>query len=83
MRLQSVSVHKKLQAIALACFLAIANVLICFSTAGVVMLELLASGCNKYVALGVAILVAIVCNAYIVFNHKIRDFIRNAGVTDE
>jgi putative flippase GtrA len=67
--------NKSLQSIAAFCFLVLANVLICFSTAGVVMLQLLAAGTNKYLALVIAILVAAACNAYITFSHKIREFI--------
>jgi len=40
------------------------------------MLQLLAAGANKYLSLGVALLVAIGCHAYIVFNHKIRNYIK-------
>jgi len=56
--------------------LTITNIFIAFSTAGVVMLQLLAAGFNKHLTLGVAILVAIGVHAYIVFNHKIRDYIK-------
>jgi len=69
--------NKALQSIAAFCLLVLANVLICFSTAGVVMLQLLAAGTNKYLALTIAILVAAACNAYITFNHKIRQFIND------
>jgi len=69
--------NKALQSIAAFCLLVLANVLICFSTAGVVMLQLVAAGTNKYLALIIAILVAAACNAYIAFNHKIRQFIND------
>jgi len=69
--------HRGLQAIAAACLLILGNVFICFTVAFVVEIELIASGCNRYVALLLAILTGIVCNTYVVFNHKIRNFIKN------
>jgi hypothetical protein len=72
-----------LQSIAVACLLALGMVVICFSTAGMVMLQLLAAGLDKYVALGVALLVAVGCSAFITFNHKIRNFIVNTGANIE
>ena len=61
--------------------LTFANVFIGFSTAGVVLIQLLASGVNKYVALITAIMVAIGVHAYITFNHKLRIYIKNNGET--
>ena len=61
---------------------ALCNVFIAFSTSGLVLLQLLASGVNKHVSIGVSILVAIGVHAYIVLNHKIRDYIKQ-GATDE
>ena len=60
-----------------------ANVLIGFTTAGVVLLQLLALGTNKYLSLIAAILVAIGVHAYIVFNHKLRAYIKNQGELNE
>lgn len=78
------SAYRLLQVLAAVIALALGTVFICFSTAGVVMLQLLAAGTNKYLALGMAILVAIACSAFIAFNHKIRNFINNRGAnTDE
>lgn len=74
------NVHRMLQVIAAVCFLALGSLLIGFATSGVVMLQLLAAGVNKYISLGVAVLVAIGCNVFIIFNHKIRSFINNRGV---
>lgn len=54
-----------------------ANVFISFTVAAVVMLQLITGGHNKYLSLGVAILVAIVTHFYIVFNHKIRNYIKH------
>lgn len=59
------------------------NVFICFTTAGMVLVQLLASNTNRYVALGLSILVAVGVHLYIVFNHKIRDYIKQQGSTDE
>jgi succinate dehydrogenase hydrophobic anchor subunit len=53
------------------------NVFICFTTAGVILIQLLAAGYNKYLSLGVALLVAIGCHAWIVYNHKLRDYIKS------
>jgi hypothetical protein len=73
-------INRLLQVIAAVCFLALGSLLICFATSGVIMLQLLAAGVNKYVCLGVAIVVAIGCNMFLIFNHKIRDFIKHRGV---
>jgi len=54
----------------------LANVFIAFSTAGVVLVQLLAAGINKHLSLGVALLVAIGVHTHIVFYHKIRNFIK-------
>lgn len=77
------SVNRTLQVIAALCVLTLGMVFICSATSGVVMLQLLAAGCNKYIALGGAVLVAIGCSAFIAFNHKIRDFINNTGANHD
>jgi hypothetical protein len=59
--------------------LTFANVFIGFSTAGVVLIQLLASGTNKYLALTTAVIVAIGVHVYIAYNHKLRNFIENNG----
>jgi succinate dehydrogenase hydrophobic anchor subunit len=61
------------------------NVFITFTTSGVVLIQLLAGGYNKYLSLGVATLVAIGVHTYIVFNHKIRDYInrQDQGATQD
>ena len=61
------------------------NVFICFTVAGTVMLELLAGGGSKYpyLCLGTAILVAIGVHCWIVFNHKLRAYIKQQGNVDE
>ena len=76
------SVHKKLQSIAAFCFLVVGTVFICFTVAFVVEIELIASGVDRYLSLGLAVLVGIACNAFIAFNHKIRKFI-NRSQKDE
>ncbi len=52
------------------------NVFITSAVAGVVMIELAAVG-HKYVALGAAILTAVVVYSWIVFNHKLRHYIKS------
>lgn len=76
-------IQRGLQAIAAACFLVLGTVFICFTVAFVVEIELIASGCDPYISLALAILVGIACNAFVAFNHKIREFIKNRGVKDE
>ncbi len=51
------------------------NVFIVSAVSGVVLIQLAAAG-HKYIALGAAILTAVVCYAWITFNHKLRDYIR-------
>jgi succinate dehydrogenase hydrophobic anchor subunit len=70
----------RLLAVIPAIFLVVlCNVFIAFATAGVVFLQLLESGVNKQVSLGVAILIAIGVHAYIAWNHKIRDYIKQGA----
>jgi hypothetical protein len=47
------------------------------------MLQLLAMGANRFFSLAVAILVAIACTAFIVFNHKIQNILKNTGVRSD
>lgn len=61
----------------------IANVFIGFTVAGVVLLQMMSSGANKYVALLTAIMVALAVNGYIIFNHKLRAYIKNQGVVND
>jgi succinate dehydrogenase hydrophobic anchor subunit len=71
------SLGAKLLAIIPAIILVVfTNVFIAFSTAGVVLIQMLAAGCNKHVSLGAALLVAVLVHSYIVWNHKIRDYIK-------
>lgn len=53
----------------------IANVFIEVSVAGVVFLQLISNGTNKYIAITMAALVAIVVYLYIRFNHKIKEYV--------
>ncbi len=58
--------------------MAAVNLLIAFSTSGVILIQLLSSTWgqqHKYVSLAIALAAAIGVHAYIVFNHKLRDFI--------
>lgn len=61
------------------------NVFIAFTTSGVVLIQMLAGGFNKYLSLGVATLCAIGVHTYIVHNHKIRDYIKrqDQGATQD
>ena len=70
------SVHKLLQRIASFCLLTLGMIFICFSTAAFWELQLL-TATNRYFALGVAILIAIGCSAFIAFNHKLRNIIND------
>lgn len=70
------SVHGLLQRIAAVCLLTLGMIFVCFSTAAFWELQLL-TATNRYAALGIAILIAIGCSAFIAFNHKLRNFINN------
>ena len=70
------SVHKLLQRIASFCLLTLGMLFISFSTAAFWELQLM-TATNRYVALGVAILIAIGCGAFMAFNHKLRNIINN------
>lgn len=72
-------INRWLAAIPAILLLTFANVLIGFTVSGVALIQLLASGYNKYFALLVAILVAIAVHLYIIFNHKIRAYIKIQG----
>ena len=72
-------IHRGLQAIAAFALLVLGHVFISFTVAFVVEIELLASGCDRYLSLAIAILVGIGCNAFIAFNHKIRNFIKKVS----
>lgn len=54
----------------------ILSIFISMSTAGAVMLYMLAQGVNKHLTLFTSLAVAIVVYTFIVFNHKIRDYIK-------
>jgi hypothetical protein len=57
------------------------NVFITFAVAGVVMIELAAAGHSR-IALGAAILTAVIVYSYIVFNHKLRAYINKQETTE-
>jgi hypothetical protein len=75
-------IHKGLQKIAAFAILTLCYVFISFTVAFVVEVELIASGCDRYLSLVIAILVGIAVNAFVALNHKIRNFIKT-GVIDE
>lgn len=61
-------------------FAVVINVCICFATSGAVLVQLLLINVNKYVSLGVALLVAVVVHFFIMYNHKVWDFIKKQGI---
>lgn len=74
---------RKLLAVIPAVFLMVlCNVFIAFSAAGVVLLQMLSSGINKHICLGVSLLIAVGVHIYIAYNHKIKNYI-NQGATNE
>lgn len=76
-----VDIISRLLVIILTTFL---NVFICFSVAGVVLLQLVANSKEKtLIPLIVACLVAIGVQLYIVFYHKIRTYINQGADSNE
>lgn len=71
-----------LQVIPALILVVLANVFISCCTAGVVLIQLLARGYNKDLSLGMAILIAVGVHVYLMWNHKIRNFIKQ-GVKNE
>jgi hypothetical protein len=71
-----------LQVIPALILVVLANAFISICTAGVVLIQLLARGYNKDLSLGAAILIAVGVHVYLVWNHKIRNFIKQ-GVKNE
>jgi len=57
----------------------LADVFIACSTAGVVLVQLLASGHNRYFSLVTAILIAVGVHIYLKHSHKIRKFIKQGA----
>jgi hypothetical protein len=68
-----------LPAILLATFM---NVFITSAVAGVVMIQLSAAGHNS-VALWAAILVAVIVYSWLLFNHKLREYIKQETTPNE
>jgi len=58
------------------------NVFITSAVAGVVMIELAAAGHSR-IALGAAILTAVIVYSWLVFNHKLRAYIKNQETHNE
>jgi len=58
------------------------NVFITSTVAGVVMIELAAAG-HKHVGLGAALLTAVVVYSWLVFNHKLREYIKQQESQDD
>jgi hypothetical protein len=57
----------------------LADVFITCSTAGIVLVQLIASGHNKYFSLVTAILIAVGVYIYLLHSHKIRKFIKQGA----
>jgi hypothetical protein len=78
--MSNIRTGKLLEAIPAIFLMTLMNVFICSTTAGVVMIQLLANWqfCQRHswIALGMAILTAIVVNMWIVFNHKLREYVK-------
>ena len=58
------------------------NVFITFAVAGVVMIELAAVGYSR-IALGAAILTAVIVYSWLVFNHKLRFYIQKQETLED
>lgn len=71
-----------LQVIPALILVVLANVFISSCVAGVVLMQLLAGGHDKYLSLGTAVLTAASVHTYIMWNYKIRNFIKQ-GVKNE
>lgn len=71
---------KRLLVVALVMFL---DVLICFSVAGVMLLQLLSAGVEKHISLVAAILIAVGIQLFIVYHHKLRTYINNGAGSNE
>ena len=77
------SLHKFLFIIPIVFFTVLINVFIASTVSGFVMLNMMGGGYPKYVSLGVAILIAILTNTYIIYYHRIRNYINNQDVKEE
>jgi hypothetical protein len=61
----------------------IVNVFITFTVAGFVLFTLIERQVSKPVSLGAALLTALIVYSWIVFNHKLRAYIKQQGTVDE
>ena len=68
-----------LSVIPTAILFVLANVFICFTVSGTVLIELLERGYNKYFSLGAAILTAVGVYTHMYYFHKIRELMYNNG----
>jgi hypothetical protein len=71
--------NRLLQVIPALILIVLADVFIACSTAGIVLVQLLASGHNKYFSLITAILIAVGVHIYLRHSHKIRKFIKQGA----
>jgi len=73
--MQCNKICKVLTAIAALVLITVINIFVCTTVSVCTFIQLLSNGTDKYVAFGVAILIAFGLYFYIGFNHKIREFI--------
>ena len=59
------------------------NVLLTSVVSGVVLIESLAAGYNRYLSLALSIFCAVVTCLYIMFNHKIKEYVSVKEVQEE
>lgn len=72
------NVVKILSAVPAMVIMVLCNTIIGLTISGLVMIEMLSAGCNKYLSLAVAMVVAIVVHLYVAFNHKLREYIKKS-----
>lgn len=56
-------------------FMTLMNVIIVMCVAGETLIQLISNGMNRYLALAISIIIAIVINTYISYNHLIKNYI--------
>ena len=80
--MNKIKLNKLLEIILIIMLLTFVNVLITSITSGVVMVQIAAAG---YPRLGflAAIITSIITYTWIVFNHKLRNYIKNQGESHE
>jgi len=69
------AVSRLLAALPAIILMTVMNVFITSAVAGVVLIELAAGG-HRYVAFGAALLTAVIVYTWLLFNHKLRAYIK-------